>query len=149
MTLVPYLESSGEFKTKPTQHSVKELRSLGISTDIIVCRCNLPFSADIKDKIALFCDVERDAVIMCPDESSIYDVPILLENEKIDKVVLNSFGMEKKDNDLSDWKNYIDVLQKDKPTCNIALVGKYTSLSDSYLSVVESLKHSLLRTNAM
>ncbi len=143
LTLVPFLESSGEFKTKPTQHSVKELRSLGISPDIIVCRCNMPFSKEIKDKIALFCDVERDAVIMCPDESSIYDVPLLLENEKIDKVVLSKFNLEKKETSLNKWKNFIDVIhKKDIPVCNIALVGKYTNLSDSYLSVVESLKHS-------
>ena len=143
LTLVPFLDSSGEFKTKPTQHSVKELRSLGIAPNIIVCRSNMPFSKEIKDKIALFCDVDRDAVIMCPDESSIYDVPLLLESEKIDKVVLEKFDLEKKETNLTKWKQYIDIIhKKDIPTCNIALVGKYTSLSDSYLSVVESLKHS-------
>ena len=143
LTLVPYLESSGEFKTKPTQHSVKELRSLGISPDVIVCRCNKPFSVDIKEKIALFCDVEKNGVIMCPDEKSIYDVPLLLEHEKIDHYVLNKFNIQKKTSVLTEWKRFIDHFHdKNKPVITIAIVGKYTSLSDSYLSVVESLKHS-------
>lgn len=148
LTLVPYLSSSGEFKTKPTQHSVKELRTIGIHSDIIICRSTNPFPAEIKEKIALFCDVNKEEVIMCSDAESIYDVPLLLEMEKIDSVVLNKLNLKKKKTNLNDWKKYIDIIHKSgKKEVKISLVGKYTSLSDSYISVVEALKHAAAANN--
>jgi CTP synthase len=143
LTLVPYLSSSGEFKTKPTQHSVKELRAIGIHTDVIVCRSSKAFPNEIKEKIALFCDVKSEDVIMCPDAKSIYEVPINLKSELIDKVILNKFNLTDKESNLTDWEDYISIIkQKDKPQISIGIVGKYTSLSDSYLSVIEALKHA-------
>ena len=143
LTLVPYLNSSGEFKTKPTQHSVKELRAIGIQIDVIVCRSSKIFPQEIKQKIALFCDVKTDDVIMCPDAKSIYEVPIYLKNEAIDTVVLQKLGLSQSNSNLVEWENYINIIyQKNKPEVNIGLVGKYTALSDSYLSVTEALKHA-------
>ncbi len=143
VTLVPYLTTSGEIKTKPTQHSVKELREVGIHPDIIVCRTDRPLSSSIKKKIALFCDVSQESVITAVDASSIYEVPLLLENERLDQVVVSKLGLKKQTPDLKEWKAYVDILhQEDKPSITIALVGKYNSLSDSYLSVIEALKHA-------
>ena len=143
LTLVPYLNSSGEFKTKPTQHSVKELRAIGIQTDIIVCRSSKAFPKKIKDKIALFCDVKSTDVIMCPDAKSIYEVPIYLKKENIDKTIIEKLKLTQAKSNLSEWKKYIDIIyQKNKPQINIGIVGKYTALSDSYLSVTEALKHA-------
>ena len=143
LTLVPYLNSSGEFKTKPTQHSVKELRAIGIQTDIIVCRSSKAFPKEIKDKIALFCDVKPTDVIMCPDAKSIYEVPIYLKSEHVDKVIIEKLNLNQSKSNLSEWKKYIDIIyQKNKPNINIGIVGKYTALSDSYLSVTEALKHA-------
>ena len=143
LTLVPCLGTTGEFKTKPTQHSVKELREIGLHPDVIICRSILPLTGEIKDKIALFCDVSVDAVVTAVDVDSIYDIPIMLENEKLDAVVLKKLGLKKKKNNLGEWKKFISVIHKTNlPSVRIALVGKYTSLADSYLSIIESLKHA-------
>ncbi len=143
VTLVPYLTTSGEFKTKPTQHSVKELRAIGIHPDVIVCRAFQPLTHDLKQKIALFCDVTVDAVITAVDVDSIYDVPLILENEKLDQVVLEKLKLEKHPNELTEWKKFIKVIHTpDLEVVKIALVGKYTSLADAYLSVAEALKHA-------
>ncbi len=143
LTMVPFIKASGELKTKPTQHSVRDLRHIGIHPDIIVCRTERPFGQDIKDKIALFCDVKPQNVIMAADAKSIYEVPILLEKERLDAVVLDHFGYIQKTDTLEDWRRFISVIsRKDLPKVTIALVGKYTKLSDSYLSVVEALKHA-------
>jgi CTP synthase len=143
VTLVPYLNTSGEFKTKPTQHSVKEIRALGIHPDVIVCRTIHPLTFELKQKIALFCDVAPEGVVACEDAKSIYDVPLLLEKEKLDEVILTRLGLPKKSNHLQEWSQFVDIIhKKDKPAVKIALVGKYTSLSDSYLSVVEAVKHA-------
>lgn len=143
VTLVPYLRTSGEFKTKPTQHSVKDLREIGIHSDVIVCRTEKPLSQATKNKIALFCDVRPEEVITAIDAASIYEVPLLLEEENLDKIVLNKFGLVKKQNILPEWNEYVKSINNpDNPSVKIALVGKYTSLSDSYLSVTEALKHA-------
>ena len=143
VTLVPYLEPSGEFKTKPTQHSVKDLREIGIHADVIVCRSQYELSRDIKEKIALFCDVSADSVIACVDANSIYDVPLNMEKEQLDEVVLEKLGLSLKAKSLDEWRAFVRVIQRqDLPIVKIALVGKYTALSDAYLSVVESLKHA-------
>lgn len=143
LTLVPFVKTSNEFKTKPTQHSVRDLRQIGIHPDIIICRSEKPFPSDTKDKIALFCDVRPQDVINSRDAKSIYEVPLLLEEEGLDAVVLEKFGITPKEHPLTEWKAFIDIIrQKDKPKLSIAIVGKYVKLSDSYLSVIEAIKHA-------
>ena len=148
LTLVPYLESSGEFKTKPTQHSTKELRAIGIQPDIILCRSHMPLDKEIKKKVALFCDVKPEAVIGAHNAKSIYDVPLILEQQGMDRVICNKLGLEESKSDLEDWKRFVQNMHD--PTnlpVKIAIVGKYTNLSDCYLSVVESLRHAAANTN--
>jgi CTP synthase len=148
LTLVPYLESSGEFKTKPTQHSTKELRAIGIQPDIILCRSHQPIDKDIKKKIALFCDVRPDSVITAHNAESIYDVPLILEQQSMDRVICNKLGLPESKSDLEDWKRFVQTMHD--PTnlsIKIAIVGKYTNLSDCYLSVVESLHHAAVANN--
>jgi len=143
LTLVPFIKTSGEFKTKPTQHSVKDLREIGIHPDIIICRSEKRFPVETKDKIALFCDVRTEDVIIAQDAKSIYEVPLLLEEEGLDRVVLEKFGINQGEHPLTEWKAFVDVIRKkDKPKFSIAIVGKYVKLSDSYLSVIEALKHA-------
>ena len=148
LTLVPYLESSGEFKTKPTQHSTKELRAIGIQPDIILCRSHMPLDKDIKKKVALFCDVKPEAVIAAHNAKSIYDVPLILEQQGMDRVICNKLGLVESKSDLEEWKRFVQNMHD--PTnlpVKIAIVGKYTNLSDCYLSVVESLRHAAANTN--
>lgn len=143
VTLLPYLDPSGEFKTKPTQHSVKELREIGIHTDVIVCRSKYDMACELKEKIALFCDVPAQNVLASVDASSIYEVPLNMEKEGLDKVVLTKLGMPLGDNQLMAWREFVGAIRHaDLPIVTVALVGKYTSLSDAYLSVVESLTHA-------
>ncbi len=145
LTLVPYLTASGEFKTKPTQHSVKELRSIGIQPDIIVCRSLMPLTQSIKNKIALFCDVSKNAVISAIDVDSIYEVPMALEAEGFDQVVAEKLGIEMKPRHLDAWKSFITVLHDPSlKECAVAIVGKYVNYSDCYLSVIEALKHACI-----
>ncbi len=148
LTLVPYLESSGEFKTKPTQHSTKELRAIGIHPDIILCRSHLPLDKEIKKKIALFCDVRPEAVITAHDANSIYDVPLILEQQQMDQVVCSKLGLTPCKSDLDEWKRFVQTMHDPtNATVRISLVGKYTNLSDCYLSVVESLNHAAVANN--
>ena len=144
VTLVPYLNRAGELKTKPTQHSVKELRSIGIQPDIIVCRCEKPLTSDIKEKIALFCSVEPEAVVQNPDVPTIYDVPLLLEKEGLDDLVVDMTGLECQPLDMSEWESLVDRIKNPKHTVNITLVGKYVELHDAYLSVAEALCHGAI-----
>lgn len=141
-TLIPYLKASGELKTKPTQHSVKELRSLGIQPDIIVCRTEHKLSQDMIDKLALFCDIEKEAVIEVPDVETLYEVPLLLHEQHFDRIVLNKLGIEAKEADLAEWRQMVDKIKGLSRTTHIALVGKYVSLPDAYLSVAEALNHA-------
>ena len=143
LTLIPYLSAAGELKTKPTQNSVKKLRELGLQPDILVCRSEHHLNSDIRRKIALFCNVERDAVIESLDAESIYDVPILMRKEKLDKVVLRKLGMnDDSDVKLSDWNEFLVRLKNPKNEVNIGLVGKYVELRDAYKSISESFIHS-------
>ena len=142
VTLVPYISAAEELKTKPTQHSVKELRSIGIQPDIIVCRTVKELSEDMKKKIALFCDVEPDAVINNLTADSIYDVPLLMEQEGLDHIALKKLGLADRPVDLSDWKDMVARIHNAKGVTRIALVGKYVKLHDAYLSVVEALSHA-------
>ncbi|MEI3597287.1 MULTISPECIES: CTP synthase [unclassified Oceanobacillus] len=141
-TLVPYLAAAGELKTKPTQHSVKELRSLGIQPDIIVLRTEVEVSREQKEKIALFCDIAKDAVIEMPDADTLYQVPISLQEQHLDDIVLKHFGLEYPQAKMDDWFQLLERVRNLSKTIDIGLVGKYVELQDAYLSVVESLKHA-------
>ena len=143
LTLIPYLSAAGELKTKPTQNSVKKLRELGLQPEILVCRSEHHLNSDIRRKIALFCNVERDAVIESLDAESIYDVPILMQKEKLDKVVLRKLGLnDDTDVKLLDWNEFLVRLKNPKSEVNIGLVGKYVELKDAYKSISESFIHS-------
>ncbi|MDI6617269.1 MAG: CTP synthase [Clostridiales bacterium] len=141
VTLVPYLKKTGELKTKPTQHSVKELRSIGIQPDIIVCRTEKPLSRDLKDKIGLFCNVDSNSVIQNVDVENIYEVPLLLKDEGLDEMVCKKLGLKCKPDDMDEWRALVNRIKNLKHKVKIALVGKYVELHDAYLSVVEALKH--------
>jgi CTP synthase len=143
LTLVPYLSAAGELKTKPTQHSVKTLMESGIKADILVCRTEHEISDDIKDKIALFCNVKRDAVIQSIDASTIYDVPILMQEEGLDTVTLRKLGLpDDVIPDLTNWNEFLDKHKNPKEEVTIGLIGKYVELQDSYKSILESFIHA-------
>jgi len=144
VTYLPYLTSTQELKTKPTQHSVNELRRIGIQPDIIVCRSDYPISEGIRNKISLFCDVERQAVIPLPTVSTIYEVPLVLEEEELGQLVIDELGLKASQSDLSQWHEMVTCLKEPCEPVNIALVGKYVELKDAYYSVREALQHSAL-----
>lgn len=143
VTLVPYISAAGELKTKPTQHSVKELRSIGISPDILVCRSEKPISKEMREKMAMFCDVDPDAVIQNLTAKSIYEVPMLMEEQGLDTIVLRKLEMEDKPKDMSGWHDMVKrILKKYEQKVTIAVVGKYVALQDAYISITESLRHA-------
>ncbi len=142
VTLVPFIEAAGELKTKPTQHSVNELRRIGIHPDVIVCRSHEELSRDIRDKIALFADVDPGAVIASPDVPDVYLVPSVLKEEGLDRLVCEKLGIEAAEADLGEWDDLIRRIDHRKEHVEIALVGKYVKLQDAYLSVHEALKHA-------
>lgn len=142
VTLVPYIAAAHEVKTKPTQHSVKELRSIGVQPDFIVCRSDHDIFDSVRDKIALFCDVAPEAVLACVDAPSIYEVPMTLYEQGFDAMVLNRVGLAPNRADLSDLTSFLDAKAKCSGSVDIAVVGKYVSLPDAYLSVVEALGHA-------
>ena len=144
VTLLPALAATGELKTKPTQHSVKELRGIGIQPDVIVLRSDHPVSQEIRDKIALFTDVASEAVIPAETAATIYEVPLLFEESGLGALLVRELGLEgsAQPPDLESWTELVDLIKRPKPTLEVALVGKYIELPDAYLSVVESLKHA-------
>ena len=148
VTLVPYLAASDELKSKPTQHSVKEMLSIGIQPDIIVCRTEHPLTSDIKRKISLFCNVGVDCVIENNNCDILYAVPMMLKEQHMDEVVLKKLGIEAPEQDLSDWECMLDALRNPQQTVKIAMVGKYVELHDSYISVNEALKHGGIETRS-
>ena len=141
-TLLPYLPTSGELKTKPSQHSVQVLRSYGIQPEILVCRTSKPIPKTEKEKLALFCSVPKEAVIECRDMKSIYEVPLALEDQNMAHVVLDMLRVEDRPADLENWKKLVENIKNPHATVKVAIAGKYTKLSDAYISVVESLKHA-------
>ena len=147
VTLIPYLKAANELKTKPTQHSVKELRSIGIQPDVIVCRTEEPISQEIKDKIALFCNVERKAVIQALDKPSIYEVPLMFAEEKLDEIVIQRLKLACWPPELTGWRDMVERGGQPKQTVRINLVGKYIALPDAYFSVTEALRHAGLFHN--
>lgn len=149
VTLVPYISAAGELKTKPTQHSVKELRSIGISPDIIVCRSEKPISKEMREKMAMFCDVDPDAVIQNLTARSIYEVPMLMEEQGLDTIVLRKLEMEDKPKDMQGWHDMVTrILKKYDKKVTIAVVGKYVALQDAYISITESLRHAAVANEA-
>ncbi|REJ19813.1 MAG: CTP synthase [Bacillaceae bacterium] len=141
-TLVPYIKAAGEMKTKPTQHSVKELRSLGIQPNVIVVRTEMPISQEMKDKIALFCDIEPKAVIECRDADILYSVPLALQEQNLDQIVCDYLDLQCGQADMTEWIELVNKVRNLSKTVKIALVGKYVELQDAYISVVEALKHA-------
>ncbi|MBJ7596094.1 MAG: CTP synthase [Candidatus Dormibacteraeota bacterium] len=142
LTLVPYVGASEEFKSKPTQHSVNTLRSIGIQPDVIVARSEQPIGENLKDKIALFGDVERRAVINVPDARSIYEVPLLLEDTGLGDYIVEMLGIESEPPELTGWRDMVARISATKPAVRIAVVGKYVEMPDAYISVTESLRHA-------
>ena len=143
LTLIPYLSAAKELKTKPTQHSVKTLMESGINADILVCRTEHDISKEIKNKLALFCNVDVDSVIQSKDASTIYDVPLMMEQEKLDTVVLRKLDISNfSSTNMSNWTKFVNRLKFPKNTVNVGLIGKYVELQDSYKSILESLVHA-------
>jgi CTP synthase len=141
LTLVPYIAASGELKTKPTQHSVRELRAIGIQPDILLCRCERPMPAEMKRKIALFCNVGEDAVISAKDVNTIYDVPLHLSSEGIDEIIVKLLDLPYRRKDMSDWEELVRKIKHPQDEVTIGIVGKYVSYEDSYKSLNEALLH--------
>jgi CTP synthase len=145
VTWLPYIGATGEIKTKPTQHSVRELRSIGISPDVIVARSDHPVGEDLREKIALFCDVEKRAVIPLTTAEVLYEVPLLLEHEGLGDYILDRMGMEaRKKPDWTDWERLVAAEKMSRPKVRIAVVGKYVELQDAYMSVREAVRHAAL-----
>ncbi|MBG9795132.1 CTP synthetase [Paenibacillus dendritiformis] len=142
VTLIPYIKAAGEVKTKPTQHSVKELRSIGIQPNMLVCRTEHALSEDLKRKIALFCDIDANAVVECRDASTLYEVPLMLRDQGMDDIVVNHLKLETKEPDMTEWIKLVDRVKQLQGQVEIAIVGKYVALHDAYLSVVEALAHA-------
>ncbi len=148
LTLVPYIKTAGELKTKPTQHSVKELQSIGISPDIIVCRTEKRLSSEIKEKIAMFCNVDKEAVITALDVDTVYEVPLQFKRERFDALVIDRLGLTpKKESDLSDWEAMVKAIKAPTDKVKIAFVGKYLGLKESYKSLIESFVHAGAKLN--
>ncbi len=143
-TLVPYIDVAGELKTKPTQHSVQELRRIGIAPDVIVCRSKHPLDSGIREKIALFADVSVDAVISAPDADNIYYIPSMMQDEGLDRLVCDRLGLVTGPPDMREWEAMTDRVRSADGLVRIAIVGKYVQLQDAYLSVVEALNHSAI-----
>jgi CTP synthase len=147
LTLVPWIPSAGELKTKPTQHSVKEVQSMGIQPDVLLCRCDREIPAGARKKIALFCNVREEAVIPALDASSIYEVPIQYHKEGFDNEVLRHFGLEAREPDLSRWTEIVRRVKQPEGEVQVAVVGKYTNLLDAYKSLAEALTHGGIANN--
>ncbi|MBW4439768.1 MAG: CTP synthase [Plectolyngbya sp. WJT66-NPBG17] len=148
VTLIPWIPAAGEMKTKPTQHSVKELRSIGIQPDILVCRSDRALPSGMKEKMSEFCDVPAECVITCQDARSIYEVPLRLEQEGLATQAIDLLQLEQRSPNLSQWQTLVERLYQPLQELEIAIVGKYVRLSDAYLSVVEALKHAAIATGS-
>ena len=148
LTLVPYIASTGEIKTKPTQHSVKELREIGVSADVVLCRTLRPLPDDERRKIALFCNVQKEAVISAWDVDSIYKIPMMLHDQMLDEIVCHKLGVLAHAADLTAWRKIVDSMEHPQHEVDIAFVGKYVDLQDSYKSLNEALKHAGIHTNS-
>jgi len=144
VTLLPWIASAGEMKTKPTQHSVKELRSIGIQPDVLICRCDRALEENLKEKLSEFCDVPVESVITAQDATSIYEVPLILEKEGLAQQTLDLLALEQRQPDLRQWQTLVENMASPQQGIEIAIVGKYIQLSDAYLSLVEALRHGAI-----
>ena len=142
VTLVPFIKAAGEMKTKPTQHSVKELREIGIQPDILLCRSEQPLTADLREKIALFCNLPTEAVIDATDVGSIYEVPLVFHRGGIDSLVVKELGLEAGDPELKAWNDFVQRVHNPERACTVAVVGKYTHVRDAYKSIIEAFVHA-------
>ena len=148
VTLIPWIPAAKEMKTKPTQHSVKELRSIGIQPDVLVCRCDRPLHPGMKEKLSEFCDVPVESVITCQDASSIYEVPLILEQEGLAQQTIELLKLESRHPHLTQWQSLVEKMRSPQHEIEVALVGKYVQLSDAYLSVIEALGHAAIAVNS-
>ena len=148
LTLLPYIPTAGELKTKPTQHSVKELREIGIQPDVLLCRADRPVPEDEKAKIALFCNVQREAVIECRDSDSIYKIPAMLHDQMLDEIVCHKLNILARAADLTVWKNLVFALEHPERVVNVVFVGKYVDLTESYKSLTEAMTHAGIATRS-
>ena len=148
VTLLPWIPAAGEMKTKPTQHSVKELRSIGIQPDVLVCRCDRPLQPGMKEKLSAFCDVPVESVITAQDASSIYEVPLALEQEGLAQQTLDLLQLEQRQPNLQQWQLLVEQMNRPRQRIEVAIVGKYIQLSDAYLSVVEALGHAAIAVDS-
>jgi len=146
LALVPYIKTAGEIKTKPVQHSVKELRTIGIQPDILICRSEKPLQQDAVDKIALFTNVEKRGVISLPDRDSIYDIPMLLDEQKLDDLVIEKLELLAGPADLSEWRSVVDAEKNPEKEIKVAMVGKYSGIADCYKSLTEAIRHAGIKT---
>src|SRR5206468_9870179 len=142
LTLVPFIPTAGEMKTKPTQHSVKELREIGIQPDILLCRCERPLSSDLREKIALFCNLPTEAVIDATDVGSIYEVPQVFNRGGLDERVVRELGLEAGEPDLGAWSDFVERVRSPRHQGVVGIVGKYTHVRDAYKSLIEALVHA-------
>jgi len=147
VTLVPYLKAAGEVKTKPTQHSVKELRSIGIQPDVIVCRSEVPLSKGLEEKLALFCDISQEAVIQAIDAETIYELPLILKEQGLDEITIKRLGLECGQAQLTEWDDLVKRFKNPQGSVKVAIVGKYVELPDAYMSVSEALYHAGIHHN--
>jgi len=145
VTLLPHIGTTGELKTKPTQHSVRELRSIGIQPDAIFCRSDYPVSEEIRDKIALFCDVDKEAIVPLTTVDSIYEVPLILEDAHFGEYLLNALKLPSTGPNLNDWRALVTEIKAPKPKVKVAIVGKYVELRDAYISVYEAIQHAAVK----
>ncbi len=148
LTLVPYINAAGEFKTKPTQHSVMRLREIGIQSDILLCRCETRLDEESKDKIGLFCNVAKEAVIEALDVSTIYEVPLIFEEGGVGDLIVERLNLQSQRPDLAEWKQFVERIKNPEETVKIAVCGKYVGLKDSYKSIIESFVHAGVANNA-
>jgi CTP synthase len=142
VTLVPFIRAAGEMKTKPTQHSVKELREIGIQPDVLLCRSEEPLGPDVREKIALFCNLPSEAVVDATDVGSIYEVPLIFARGGLDELVVRELGIEAGKPDLTAWKDFVSHVQDPRRVCSVAVVGKYTHVRDAYKSIIEAFVHA-------
>ncbi|MGB2782657.1 MAG: CTP synthase [Atribacterota bacterium] len=147
VTFVPYLTAAKELKSKPTQHSVRELREIGIQPDIVICRCQSKLTKDAKNKISLFCDIKDEAIIEAVNVKSIYEIPLIFEEQKLGDLIVKLLNLKCQGSDLQNWKDMVDRIYHPKTEVNIGVVGKYISLKDAYLSINEALIHGGIENN--
>ena len=147
VTFVPYLKAAKELKSKPTQHSIKELREIGIQPDIVICRCQSKLSKEVKNKISLFCDIRNEAIVEAINVKSIYEVPIVFEKQKLGDLIVKLLNLKCQGSDLKNWKNMVDKIYHPKKEVTIGMVGKYISLKDAYISISEALIHGGIDNN--